>query len=106
MKAGIFFTESGPVLMLTARDSLDDPGVLRQLSNKGIGKFIAFEVPVERVKEKYGQHFAVILGDLRQSDELRVVDEEGHRVFYNFPLTDLGQPIYHEEPAPPMRKAA
>ena len=104
MKAGMFFTESGPVLILTARDSLLDPILLGQLRTKGINKFIAFEVPIERVKEKYGQHFAVTMGDFRQTDDLRVVDEEGHRVFYNFALGDLGEPIYVDEPA--LRKAA
>ena len=104
MKAGIYFTGTGPVLIMTARDSLQDPFLLRLLRDKGIDKFIAFEVPIETVKERYGQHFGVILGDRTQKDDLRVVDEEGHRVFYNFSFEDLGQPIYSEEPA--LRKAA
>jgi hypothetical protein len=34
--------------------------------------------------------------DLHQTDDLRVLDYDGHRVFRNFTLTQLGQPIYHE----------
>lgn len=34
--------------------------------------------------------------DLRQTDDLRVLDNDGHRVFRNFTLTQLGQSIYHE----------
>jgi hypothetical protein len=92
MKAAMIFTGTGPILVLTAYDTLDDPKLSERLMAKGIDRFIAFEVPVEKVREKYGQHFSVTLGDLKQADDLRVVDEEGHRVFYNFALEDLGKP--------------
>jgi len=97
MKAGIIVTGTGPILILTACESLDDPRLVRQLNNKGITKYIAYEVPIEKVKERYGQHFGVTLGDLKQRDDLRIMDEEGHHVFYNFSLNELGEPIYHEE---------
>jgi hypothetical protein len=48
------------------------------------------------VKQKYGKHFNVILGDLSQSDDLRVLDYDGHHVFYNFSLNEIGKPVYHE----------
>ena len=41
-------------------------------------------------------YFEVIMKDLRQTDVLRVLDNDGHRVFRNFTLTQLGQSIYHE----------
>ena len=63
---------------------------------KGIKKYIAYEVPTEKVKQIYGQHYNVILGDLKQSDDLRVLDYDGHHVFYNFLLSELGQPVCHE----------
>ena len=96
MKAGIFFTGSGPILILTSYESLTNPDLVEKLSIKGIKKFIAFEVPEEKLKEKYGQHLDVIMGDLYQSDDLRVLDYDGHHVFYNFTIKELGDPIFHE----------
>jgi hypothetical protein len=96
MKAGIFFSGTGPILLLTTYESLNDDKLVEKLTQKGIKKFIAYEVPVEMVKEKYGNHFNVILGDLKQSDDLRVLDYDGHHVFYNFSLKDLGEAVSHE----------
>jgi len=96
MKAGIFFTGTGPILILTTYGQLDDPNLLAKLSQKGIRKFIAYEVPEALVREKYGNHYNVILGDLKQTDDLRVLDYDGHHVFYSFSLSELGKPINHE----------
>jgi hypothetical protein len=96
MKTGIFFTGTGPILILTTYGELNDPTLVEKLSQKGIKKFIAYEVPENMVKEKYGQQFNIILGDLKQSDDLRVLDYDGHHVFYNFALSDLGEPVYYE----------
>jgi len=96
MKAGIFFTGSGPLLILTSYDSLSNSDFVEKLSMKGIKKFIAYEVSVEMVKEKYGQHFNVIMGDLYQTDDLRILDYDGHNVFRNFSFNNLGEPIYQE----------
>ena len=96
MKAGIFFTGTGPILILTTYGDLDDPMLVAKLDQKGIKKFIAYEVPEVLVREKYGNHFNVILGDLKQSDDLRVLDYDGHHVFYSFSLSELGPPIFHE----------
>lgn len=96
MKAGIFFTGTGPILILTSYDSLTDPKLVEKLTLKGIKKYIAYELPEDKVKERYGQQFNVILGDLKQSDDLRVLDYDGHHVFYNFSLQDLGEAAYHE----------
>jgi hypothetical protein len=96
MKAGIFFTGTGPILILTSYEALDDPKLVEKLSTKGIKKFIAYEVSEERVKQKYGNHYNVILGDLQQTDDLRVLDYNGHHVFYNFSLDELGEQIKFE----------
>jgi predicted ABC-type ATPase len=96
MKAGIFFTGTGPILILTTYASLNDPKLIDKLTQKGIKKFIAYEVPEDLVKQRYGRHFNVILGDLKQTDDLRVLDYDGHHVFYNFSLSEMGEPIYHE----------
>ncbi len=96
MRAGIYFTGSGPIVVLTSFDSLDQPELVEKLVAKGIVKFIAFEVPVDEVREKYGVHFESILRDVRQQDDLRVLDYNGHRVFKRFQLSKLGSPVYHE----------
>jgi hypothetical protein len=96
MKAGIFFTGSGPIVVLTSYASLTAPNFVEKLAAKGISKFIAYEVDLEEVKKKYGKHIEVILKDLHQTDDLRVLDYDGHRVFRNFKLGQLGQPISHE----------
>jgi hypothetical protein len=96
MKAGIFFTGSGPIVVLTSYTSLTAPNFVEKLGAKGITKFIAYEVAMEEVKKKYGKHFEVIMKDLHQNDDLRVLDYDGHRVFRNFTLSQLGQPICHE----------
>ncbi len=96
MKAGIFFTGTGPILILTSYNDLSDPNLVDKLATKGIKKYIAYEVPEDKVKERYGNHYNVILGDLNQSDDLRVLDYDGHHVFYNFSLKEIGEPVYHE----------
>jgi hypothetical protein len=96
MKAGIFFTGSGPILLLTSYGSLTEPALVEKLSTKGIKKFVAFEVPMDLAQQKYGQHFKVIMADLHQQDDLRILDYDGHHVFNLFQLKDLGTPIFHE----------
>jgi len=96
MKAGIYFTGTGPILILTSYDSITDPRLVEKLVIKGIKKFIAYEVSEEKVKKQYGKHFDVVMGDLNQTDDLRVLDYDGHRVFNNFSLRELGEPHYEE----------
>ena len=70
------------------------PQLVDKLAFKGIKKFIAYEVPVEKVKQRYGTHFSVILGDLSQTDDLRILDIDGHHVFNNFTFEEMGEPYY------------
>lgn len=97
MKAGICFTGTGPILFLTTYDSFLNPELIDKLAAKGIKKFIVYEVSVDRVQEKYGNHFDVIMGDLRQESDLRVMDYDGHHVFYQFSLKELGEPVVYDE---------
>jgi hypothetical protein len=96
MRAGIFFTGSGPVMLLTSYETFRHPQFVEKLAAKGIKKFIAYEVPMEMVKQKYGNHFAVIMHDLHQQDDLRVLDYDGHHVFNMFALKELGPAMVHE----------
>jgi hypothetical protein len=96
MKAGVFFTGTGPILLLTTYESFDDPKLVEKLAAKGIKKFIAYEIDERKVKQRYGQHYNVVLGDLKQTDDLRVLDYDGHHVFYQFSLNELGEPTFRD----------
>ncbi|MGD8563065.1 MAG: hypothetical protein PVG03_11030, partial [Desulfarculaceae bacterium] len=88
MKAGIIFTGTGPILVLTSYTSFDDPKFVEKLARKGIMKFIAQELDLELVRKRYGNQYEVILNDVKQEDDLRVLDYNGHNVFYNFSFND------------------
>ncbi len=96
MKSGIIFTGTGPILILTSYESFEDAKFVAKLDVKGIKKFIASELPLEKVKKKYGNQFTVVMGDLNQTDDLRVLDYNGYNVFYNFSFSDMGKPVYYE----------
>ena len=55
------------------------------------------EIPLELARERYAGHFEVVMRDLRESDDLRVLDFNGERAFHLFHLAELGSPIMHEE---------
>jgi hypothetical protein len=96
VKAALIFTGSGPIAVLTTHESLTDADLVARFSAKGIRKFLAFEVPVEAVRAKYGAHYDHVLIDLKQEDDLRVLDEDGHHVYAEFSLRELGAPIVWE----------
>jgi hypothetical protein len=96
MKAGVIFTGSGPILILTTYESLISQDFAEKLEQKGIKKYMAFEVDLELCKKRYGKHYEVIMGDVHQQDDLRVLDYNGHNVFYLFSFKELGQPLFKE----------
>lgn len=94
MKAALLFAGSGPVLVLTTFESFDSPGFIERLAARGMSKFIAHEVQIELVKKRYGTRFSIILGDLSQTDDLRIMDIDGHHVFNSFSFEEMGPPVY------------
>ena len=96
MKAGIIITGTGPILVLTSYEELSNSAFIEKLRTKGIQKFIAYEVPVDLCRQRYGKHFEVIMGDLHQTDDLRVLDYNGHAVLSNFSFNEMESPYYHE----------
>jgi ABC-type multidrug transport system ATPase subunit len=96
MKAMLLLTASGALVILTSHQSATDPGLLDRLRVKGIGKFIAYEIPVELVRQRYAGHFSVVEKNLDESDDLRVLDFDGQRAFKLFQFSELGSPIVHE----------
>lgn len=96
MKIALLFTGSGPLVIATSHASLTDASLVAKLSAKGIEKFIAYELPQELAKSRYGGHFDVALRDLHESDDLRVLDFNGERAFRLFHLRELGTPVMFE----------
>ena len=45
MKTLMLLAGSGPLVILTSHESVTDEGLLDRLRRKGIGKFVAFEIP-------------------------------------------------------------
>jgi hypothetical protein len=91
----LVFTGSGPILILTTFASVAEPGLVAKLEHKGISKFIAYEVPLERTRALYGVPFAVVAADLAEVEDVRVLDFNGHHIFANFRLSELGEAIRH-----------
>lgn len=96
MKAYMLFTGGGPIVVLTSHASATDPTLLEKLAAKGINKFIAYEIPVDLARQRYGTHFSVVQGDLRETDDLRVLDYSGDRAFNLFRFDELGPPQTYE----------
>ncbi len=96
MNAVMLFTGSGPLVILTSYRSVTEPPLLEKLSVKGIEKFIAFEIPLELAKERYGGHFFVVSRDLRETDDLRILDYDGSRAMKLFSFQELGPPTLHD----------
>lgn len=96
MKAFMLMTASGPIVILSSHASPEDEVFLGKIRAKGIDKFMAYEVPWERVERFYGGHFQTVLRDLHETDDLRVLDFNGQRVFSMLRLKDLPEPLIHE----------
>jgi hypothetical protein len=94
IRASLIFTGSGPILVLSTYPSLTDERLVAKLRYKGIDKFIAYEVHLDAVKERYPSSFANVAKDLEGGEEdLRVLDFNGHQIMANFSLDALGTPI-------------
>jgi len=96
MKAFMLMAGSGPLMILTSHESIENPELLKKLATKGMEKFLAYEVPIELAKERYGGHFTVVANDLHETDDLRVLDYNGDRAFRLFSFAELGTAIMHE----------
>lgn len=96
MKAIMLITGSGPMVILTSFDSVTHPDLLKKLEAKGIERFFAHEVPLDLAKQRYGGHFQVVLQDLHETDDLRVLDYNGERAFSLFRLHELGDAVTYD----------
>jgi hypothetical protein len=96
MKAALLITGSGPLVILTSHASFTNPVLIKKLREKGIEKFIAYEFPLAVAQERYGGHFQLVMQNLHESDDLRVLDENGERAFRLFRFKELAEPVMFE----------
>lgn len=96
MKAAIVFTGTGPILVLTTYDSFTNPKFVEKMQAKGVKKFLGHEIPLDLCQKRYGEHYPVVLNDLRQTDDLRVLDYDGHHIFLTFSFKEYGEKFTYE----------
>jgi len=92
-RAYLIFTGTGPILVLSTYPKLTDSRLVDKLRYKGIDKFIAYEVDLAAVRQRYPQAFENINKDLQGVEDIRVLDFNGHQIMANFSLDELGDPI-------------
>lgn len=92
-RAYLIFTGSGPILALSTYPKLTDERLVDKLRYKGIDKFIAYQVDLDAVEERYAQSFDSVREDLEGVEDVRVLDFNGHQIMANFSLDELGDPI-------------
>ena len=97
MKTALIFTGSSLILIITSYPSLEDKRFLEKLKQKGIDKFIAFEVQLESAKKKYGSSFDVIKDDLNTTEDIRILDYNEQLAFERFSFEELGEMVKHDE---------
>jgi len=96
VRSYLIFTGTGPILVLSTYPYLSDPRLVEKLRYKGIVKFIAYEVALAAVKERYAHAYESVASDLAAVEDLRVLDFNGHQIMTNFSLAELGEPIKFE----------
>src|SRR3954466_11425072 len=87
-------TGSGPLLIVTSYASATDPKLVEGLRQKGIEKFIAFELPLDMVRQRYGGHFSVV--EQGSSESIRILDLDGRRAFHLFRFQEFGPAVFHD----------
>ncbi len=92
-RAYLMFTGSGPILVLSSYPKLTDERLVRKMRYKGIDKFMAYQVDLDAVEERYPQSFAAALEELEDVEDSHVLDFNGHQIMANFSLDALGDPI-------------
>jgi hypothetical protein len=92
-RAYLIFTGSGPILVLSTYPKLTDDRLLDKLRYKGIDKFIAYQVDLQAVQQRYPHSYDNVARDLEDGEDIRVLDFNGHQIMANFSLDELGEPI-------------
>ncbi len=95
-KSGLLINGSGAMIFVTTYDSVSSAGLIEKFNAKGISKFIVYELPIEEVEKRYGPHCEIVLQDLAEKNDLRIVDYDGTRAFNMFSFSELGNPVLIE----------
>jgi hypothetical protein len=53
-------------------------------------------VPEELSRQRYGEKYNLILGDLYQTDDLRVLNYNSHSIMSKFSFREIGASYFHE----------
>jgi len=93
MRAYLIFTGTGPLLVLSTYPKLTDQRLIEKLRYKGIEKFIAYQVDLDVVEDRYAASFGNVSEDLVDREDIRVLDYNGHQIMANFSVEALGDPI-------------
>jgi hypothetical protein len=93
MKTAMLVTGSGPLLVSTTCESLAEAGFTQAMHSKGIDKFIACEVSLDRCRHLYPRHFHEQSGGACDDRHVDVLDTDGRRIFLNFPFIESGAPL-------------
>jgi hypothetical protein len=97
MTATMIYSSNGPIVVLSTYSSIEDERFIKKLAAKGIKKFVAFELPVEKCEAKYGNLFTVVASDLEGvENDFRVLDYDGSSAFNRFSFKEMGKPIFYE----------
>ena len=99
VRAFLMLTAGGPLVILTSYQSVREPDMLRKLKAKGITKFVAYPIPLDLARDRYGAHFFVVERDLDETEDMRVLDYNGERAFSLFRFDELGPPETYEATA-------
>ena len=94
IKAFMVFTGTGPIMVVTKLPEMDVDAAREHMASKGIRKYIAYEVPLARVEERYGTRYHAAVSRLASDKDIRVLDVDGHHVFSSFDFTEMGEPVY------------
>lgn len=94
LRAYLVFSGSGPILLASTYPKLTDERLVQKLRFKGIDRFIAYQVDLAAVEDRYGEAYHHVISDLAEAGEdIRVLDFNGHQIMANFSLAELGDPI-------------
>ncbi len=96
MKAGLLLNGSGAIIYITSHGMVLDDDLKEKFKAKGIHKCIVYELPVVDVKDRYGAHFNIVEQDLRETDDLRILDYDGSRAFGMFSFKEMGDAQFME----------
>jgi len=96
IKSGLLINGSGAIVFVASYDSVSAPGLIEKFRAKGIEKYIVYELPTDEIKKRYGAHSDVVLQDLAEANDLRILDYDGTRAFNMFSFSELGEPVFIE----------